>query len=30
MLIQRLLGMVPHLTREREKMREIPVRPQTN
>ncbi len=30
MLIQRLLGMVPHLTREREKMRETPVRAQTN
>ena len=30
MLIQRLLGMVPHLTREREKMRETSVRPQTN
>ena len=30
MLIQRLLGMVPHLTREREKMQETPVRAQTN
>ncbi len=30
MLIQRLLGMVPHLTREREKMPESPVRPQTH
>ena len=30
MLIQRLLGMVPHLTREREKMRETLVRAQTN
>ena len=29
MLIQRLLGMVPHLTREREKM-QTPVRAQTN
>ena len=30
MLIQRLLGIVPHLTREREKMQEAPVRAQTN
>ena len=30
MLIQRVLGMVPHLTREREKMRETLVRAQTN
>ena len=30
MLIQRLLGMVPHLTREREKMRETAVRAQTS
>ena len=30
MLVQRLLGMVPHLTREWEKMRETPVRAQTN
>ncbi len=30
MLIQRLLGMVPHLTREREKMWETAVRAQTN
>ena len=30
MLIQRLHGMVPHLTREREKMWKIPVRAQTN
>ncbi len=30
MLIQRLLGMVPHLTREREKMREPAVRAQTS
>ena len=29
MFVQRLLGMVPHLTREREKMRETAVRAQT-
>ena len=30
MLIQRLLGMVPHLTREREKMRQTVAQPQTS